>query len=91
MQGSEAETQCLPWGLENRWLVDVFWDLTGPQLGVNTGQARACILVMYSSWDCELEEEEGWVGTPRVAESSRVSVMVGSRASDRSNRLGFIL
>lgn len=69
----------------------VLWDLTGPQLGVNTGRARACILVMYSSWDCELEEEEGWVGTPRVAESSRVSVMVGSRARDRRSRLGFIL
>ena len=47
---------------------------------------------MYSSWDCELEEEEeGWVGTPKAAESSRVSVMVGSRSRDRSSRLCFIL
>ena len=52
------------------------------------------MLVMYSSWDCELEEkegEEGWVGTPKAAESSRVSVMVGSRSRDRSSRLCFIL
>lgn len=90
-RGCEAELESFTGALDE-WCrsLGFFWNLAVvPWWGVSAGQARAWMLLMYSSRDWELWlgwDAAGWAGT-----SSSVSVMVGSTGGEITKRLRFVL